>query len=70
MLFRNVVVLVNDFLIQQIKIQRGLKQGDPLKPFHFNLVDEGLIGLIRRAVKLSLFSRFQVGSSNFEITHV
>jgi hypothetical protein len=45
----NLSVLVNDSPTEEINIQRGLKQWDPLAPFLFLLVVEGLSGAIRRA---------------------
>ncbi|MCH84850.1 RNA-directed DNA polymerase (Reverse transcriptase) [Trifolium medium] len=41
----NLSVLVNGFPTNQVNIQRGLKQGDPLAPFLFLLVMEGLTAL-------------------------
>lgn len=67
---QNLVVLVNDSPTYEIKIQRGLKLGDPLAYFLFLLMAEGLSGLINNATKLSIFSRFKVGSSNLEISHL
>ncbi|MCI94700.1 putative non-LTR retroelement reverse transcriptase, partial [Trifolium medium] len=43
-------VLVNGSPSEEINIQRGLKQGDPLAPFLFLLVAEGLGGLMKKAV--------------------
>jgi hypothetical protein len=37
----NLSVLVNGSPTEEINIQRGLKQGDPLAPFLFLLVVEG-----------------------------
>lgn len=50
----NLVVLINGFLNQEIKVQRGLKQGDPLTLFLFILLEEGLNGLVKRDSNLSL----------------
>lgn len=51
-------VLVNGSPTEEINIQRGLKQGDPLAPFLFLLVAEGFSGLMRNAVALELFEGF------------
>jgi hypothetical protein len=53
-----------------VNIQRGLKQGDPLAPFLFLLVVEGLSSAIRRAEDLSLFSGFRVGIGRLSISHI
>jgi hypothetical protein len=63
-------VLVNGSPTEEINIQRGLKQGDPLAPFLFLLVAEGLGGLMRRAVDLNLFSGFQVGREGVVVSHL
>lgn len=68
--FGNIFVLVNDSPTQEIKIQRGLKQGDPLAPFLFLHVAEGLNGMIRRALDSILLSSFRVDSSSIAISHL
>ncbi|MCH99969.1 LINE-1 reverse transcriptase like, partial [Trifolium medium] len=59
----NVSVLVNGSPTNEIQIRRGLKQGDPLAPFLFLLVAEGLGGLMRRAVEINRFRPFLVGGA-------
>ncbi|GAU35310.1 hypothetical protein TSUD_389350 [Trifolium subterraneum] len=50
----NLFVLVNDSPTEEINIQRGLKQGDPLASFLFLLVVEGLSGAIESAEELDM----------------
>lgn len=66
----NMVVLVNGSPNQEIKIQRGLMQGEPSAPFPFLLVVERLSGLFRRPKELSLFFCFRVRSSSLHIYHL
>jgi hypothetical protein len=47
-----------------------LKQGDPLAPFLFLLVAEGLGGLMKKAVDISRFKGFQVGRSRVVVSHL
>lgn len=47
---RYLVAFLNGFLTQEIKINMGLKQGDPLYDFPFLLVVEGLRGLFSKAL--------------------
>ena len=51
-------ILVNGSPTEEINIQRGLKQGDPLAPFLFLLVAEGFGGVMRNAVSRNLFQGF------------
>jgi len=44
-----VFVLVNGSPTEEFKPTRGLRQGDPLAPFFFIVVAEGLAGLVREA---------------------
>ncbi|GAU44056.1 hypothetical protein TSUD_399540 [Trifolium subterraneum] len=55
----NLYVLVNGCPTEEINIQRGLKQGDPLAPFLFLLVVEGLSGAIRSAEEKNLYTGFK-----------
>ncbi|GAU41262.1 hypothetical protein TSUD_97980 [Trifolium subterraneum] len=55
-------VLVNGSPTEEVNINRGLKQGDPLAPFLFLLVAEGLSALSHRVVSLDFFKGFQVSS--------
>ncbi|MCI43960.1 putative non-LTR retroelement reverse transcriptase, partial [Trifolium medium] len=63
-------ILVNGCPSEEINIQRGLKQGDPLAPFLFLLVAEGLGGLMKRAVELNRFRGFKVGSNGIMVSHL
>jgi hypothetical protein len=66
----NMSVLVNGSSSDEINIQRGLKQGDPLAPFLFLLVAEGLGGLMKKAGDLNKFRGFQIGSSGMTVSHL
>lgn len=41
-------------------MQKGLKQGDPLSPFHFVIAVDGLAGMVKKAVSNSSLSEFKV----------
>jgi len=66
----NLSMLVNGCPIEEVNIQRGLKQGDPLTPFLFLLVVEGLSGLVRSAEAHGLYQGFKVGNSGLSISHL
>jgi hypothetical protein len=56
-------ILVNGSPTEDFKVGRGLRQGDPLSPFLFLIVAEGLAGLVRRATEIGRFKGYQVNSS-------
>ena len=64
----SVSVLVNGSPTSEFIPQRGLRQGDPLAPLLFNIVDEALMGLIREAVKNQLFYAFTMGKNKVPVT--
>lgn len=65
-----VSILVNGSPTSQFSLQRGLRQGDPLSLFLFNIVAEGLNILLERAKQMKLIKGAAVGSSAFRITHL
>jgi len=63
----SVSVLVNDNPTDEFKSMRGLRQGDPLTHFLFIIVAEGLVGLVRKAVKAKMLSGVKVGRNAVEL---
>ncbi|KAK2372487.1 hypothetical protein QL285_073613 [Trifolium repens] len=61
-------VLVNGSPTEEVKIKRGLKQGDSLAPLLFLLVAEGLGGLMRKAVGCARFQPFLVGEGGMPVS--
>ncbi|MCH91218.1 LINE-1 reverse transcriptase like, partial [Trifolium medium] len=45
-------ILINGSPTEDFKVERGLRQGDPLSPLLFLIVAEGLAGMMRRAVRI------------------
>ena len=54
-------VLVNGSPTEEFKPSRGLRQGDPMAPFLFLVVVEGLAGLVRQATKQNMLTGVKVG---------
>ena len=53
-------VLVNGSPTEEFYLKRGLRQGDPLSPFLFLLVAEGLIVMMKSMVENNLFTDYAV----------
>lgn len=68
----NMSILVNGTptATEEICIQRGLKQGDPLAPFLFPLVAEGFSGLMRNAVNSNSFKGFDFRNNGLVVSHL
>ncbi|XP_014621639.1 uncharacterized protein LOC114382644 [Glycine soja] len=54
-------ILVNGSPTKEFAPTRGLRQGDPLAPLLFNIVGEGITGLMREAVQKNLYRSYMVG---------
>jgi len=63
----SVSVLVNGSPMEEFKPKRGLRQGDPLAPFLFLIVAEGLTGLMRNARSAGIFKGAEVGSQRMQV---
>jgi len=61
-----VLVLINGSPTKEFKPSRGLRQGDPLAPFLFLIVAEGLAGLVRNALKENVLKGVKVGRAETE----
>ncbi|GKV50356.1 hypothetical protein SLEP1_g57064 [Rubroshorea leprosula] len=63
-------VLVNGSPTEEFKMEKGLRQGDPIAPFLFLIVAEGLNVLIESAVNKELFQGIPIGSGGLNISHL
>lgn len=63
-------VLVNGSTIGEFQLQKGIRQGDPLSPFLFLIIAEGLSCLTRRVVEMKEFDGIAVGKNNFDQSFV
>jgi len=63
----SISILVNKSPIDEFIPQREHRQGNPLASFLFNIVVEGLTGLMREAQEKNLFQGFMVGRNNVDI---
>ncbi|KAK2400530.1 hypothetical protein QL285_050224 [Trifolium repens] len=63
-------ILVNGNPTDEFRFERGLQQRDPLSPFLFLIVAEGLNAMMSAAVELGLFAGFQVGYNLLFMSHL
>lgn len=66
----SISILVNGSPTNEIQLERGLRQGDPLSPFLFNIVAEGLNKLLSRAKDMGLIRGAIVGPNGLKFTHL
>ena len=62
-----VSILVNGSPTKEFCPKKGLRQGDPMAPFLFLIVAEGLAGMVRQAVKKKLYYGVHVGSKAINV---
>lgn len=65
-----VSVLVNGSPTSEFSPSRGLRQGNPLSPFLFNMVAEGLNILLTRARELNFFKGAVLGANEISVSHL
>jgi len=64
-------ILVNGCPTDEFKIERGLRQGDPLSPFLFLIAAEGFNVLMQALVEAQLYKGYRVGrEGEVRITHL
>lgn len=64
-------IFLNGSPTEEFNLERGLRQGDPLFPFHFLIAIEGLNVMTKVVVKQGLFSSYGVGpNGDVGISHL
>ena len=63
-------ILINGSPSMPFKLQRGLRQGDPLSPFLFVLIVEALNQMIGKATSLNLWSGVETCKNGMTVTHL
>ncbi|XP_072064506.1 uncharacterized protein [Arachis hypogaea] len=63
-------MLINGSPSKPFKMERGLRQGNPLSPFLFVLVVDVLHRMVGEAVRNGRISPLLVGSDNIELSHL
>jgi len=62
-------ILINGSLSREFRLERDLRQGDPLSPFLFDIVVQGLTVLFNRASASGYFKGLQTAQGHY-ITHL
>lgn len=66
----SISILVNGSPTAPFRMERGLRQGDPLSHFLFVLAAEIFNILMKRAVGIGLFEGLQIGSQDVRVSHL
>ncbi|GKV22579.1 hypothetical protein SLEP1_g32439 [Rubroshorea leprosula] len=66
----SVSILINGSPTNQFSVNKGIRQGDPLSPFLFLIVAEGLNGLMSSAVDKERYKGVGIGSGDAMVTHL
>ncbi|XP_071712515.1 uncharacterized mitochondrial protein AtMg01250-like [Rutidosis leptorrhynchoides] len=66
----SISVLVNESPTEEFALDRGICQGDPISPYLFIIVAEGLSALIKSAIDTSLFKGIEVGKDKVLVSHL
>ncbi|GKV27386.1 hypothetical protein SLEP1_g36559 [Rubroshorea leprosula] len=61
-------ILINGSPTSEFSVSKGLRQGDPLSPFLFLLVGEGLCGLVKKAESEGLLKGLGIGRGDMELS--
>ncbi|GJY40357.1 RNA-directed DNA polymerase, eukaryota, reverse transcriptase zinc-binding domain protein [Tanacetum coccineum] len=63
-------ILVNGSPTSEFSLKRGLRQGDPLSPFLFIIVMEGLHIALKEGLTANLFQGVKIGSSEIRLSYL
>lgn len=63
-------VLVNGSPTKEFSLEKGLRQGDPLSPFLFNIAVQGLSCMLQRGCDLGLIEGVSIGQAGFHLSHL
>lgn len=66
----SVAILINGSPSPFFKLQRGLRQGDPISPFLFNIAVEPLNLLFNKAISLNLWKGIEICRNGSKISHL
>ena len=63
-------ILLNGSSLPPFKMEKGLRQGDPLSPYLFILVSEALVSIIKKAHEMNLIEDVKIGKAKVSLKHL
>ena len=63
-------ILLNGSPLKPFKMEKGLRQGDPLSPYLFILVSEALVCLLKKADDMNLIEPVHIGKEKVSLKHL
>ncbi|XP_057518489.1 uncharacterized protein LOC130799411 [Amaranthus tricolor] len=63
-------ILLNGSPLQPFKMEKGLRQGDPLSPYLFILVSEALVYILKKAHDMNLIEAVCIGKAKVSLKHL
>ena len=63
-------IILNGSPLKPFKMEKGLRQGDPLSPYLFILVSEGLVSILQKAHELNLIEVVSIGKAKVNLKHL
>ncbi|XP_057545956.1 uncharacterized protein LOC130824951 [Amaranthus tricolor] len=63
-------ILVNGSPLRPFKMEKGLRQGDPLSPYLFILVTEALIYFLKQAHDMNMIEDVRIGKAKVSLKHL
>ena len=63
-------ILLNGSPLKPFKMEKGLRQGDPLSPYLFLLVSEALVYLLKKAEERNLIEAVRIGKEKVNLKHL
>ena len=63
-------ILLNGSPLKPFKMEKGLRQGDPLSPYLFILVSKALVCILRKAHDINLIEAVKIGKTKINLKHL
>ena len=63
-------IILNGSPLKPFKMEKGLRQGDPLSPYLFILVSEGLVSILQKANEMNLIEAVSIRKAKVNLKHL